>query len=76
MKTNIIILLLFVLNFSNFEAQNITKIVAFTGGNNIDFIEIHTDQNVFVLNGNGQISTISSPILNGNLDYFDDAHYN
>ncbi|MFC6268862.1 hypothetical protein [Frigoriflavimonas asaccharolytica] len=44
-------------------------------GNSIDYIEIHTEDYLFVLSGNGQISSISTPILNGNLDYFNDPHY-
>lgn len=71
MKIKIFLSLSLILNFINFNAQNIQKIIASTNGNHLTSIEVYTEEHVFVLNENGYVGSISSKQLNGNLDYFD-----
>lgn len=75
MKTKIILFFLITVNFTNFQSQNIQKIVALSDGSNFSTIEIYTDQYIFVLNGGGIISSIANANLNGNLDYYDNEYF-
>lgn len=72
MRIKIVLIFSLLLNFINFKAQNIQKIVASMSGEHLTFIEIYTEEYIFVLNENGLIGSVSTKNLNGNLDYFDD----